>query len=323
MSPKVVLNTDRLVLRELELGDADFILELLNDPSFLRFIGDKNVRTVEEAREHLRTGPMDSYGRHGFGMWAVEPLGGGRPMGICGLVKRDWLDDVDVGFAFLPRYWSNGYGFESASAVLVHAQDVVGLERVVAITAHDNAASIGLLEKLGFSREGVVEFPDDGEEVSIFAAVLGSSPGHRAHGDRRVAETTTEGGMICPCCSGEMTQETHRGVVLDLCTGCHGVWFDRGELEAHNSAEGSTALSTVAGLDRGFEPTGESTHQKCPRCERDILRTGTVGRYCVMRCTMCGGLLLPWPDSNGGGSPARRVIQAALRALRDIAGGLT
>ena len=156
MSPKVVLNTDRLVLRELELGDADFILELLNDPSFLRFIGDKNVRTVEEAREHLRTGPMDSYGRHGFGMWAVEPLGGGRPMGICGLVKRDWLDDVDVGFAFLPPYWSNGYGFESASAVLAHARDVVGLERVVAITAHDNAASIGLLETSVLPRGVVV-----------------------------------------------------------------------------------------------------------------------------------------------------------------------
>ena len=108
-------------------------------------------------------------------------------------------------------------------------------------------------------------------------------------------------------------------MVLDLCTGCHGVWFDRGELEAHNSGRGPTALSEVGGLDRGFEPTGESTHVKCPRCEGDILRTGTVGRHCVMRCTMCGGMLLPWPDSNR--PPVSQVLRAALRALREISGG--
>ena len=128
--------------------------------------------------------------------------------------------------------------------------------------------------------------------------------------------------MICPCCSGEMTQETYRGVVLDLCTGCRGVWFDRGELEAHNSAEGSTALSTVAGLDRGFEPTGESTHQKCPRCERDILRTGTVGRQCVMRCTSCGGLFLPLADTNTGVLRNNRLVRAALHALDEIVAAL-
>jgi len=314
----LVLETDRLVLRELELDDAEFIVELLNDPSFIRHIGDKGVRTIEDAREHLRTGPMESYGRLGFGMWAVEPRAGGRPMGICGLIQREWLDDVDVGFAFLPQFCSRGYGFESASAVLAHARDRVGLERIVAITARDNAASIALLEKLGLTFERVVEFPDDGKEVSLFAVDVRPSMGNRDLGVRRDVETTTGVGMVCPCCSGEMAQEKHRGVLLDLCADCQGVWFDRGELEAYNSGRGSTALGAVAGLDRGFEPTGESTHQKCPRCERDILRTGTVGRHCVMRCTTCGGLFLPFPDSNRDDLRNSRVVRAALHALDEI-----
>ena len=322
MSRNVVLETDRLVLRELELDDAEFIVELLNDPAFIRFIGDKGVRTIAEAREHLRTGPIVSYSRHGFGMWAVESVGGGPPMGICGLIQREWLDDVDLGFAFLPRFCSRGYGFESASAVLAHARHRVGLDRLVAVTAHDNTASIGLLEKLGFSFERVVEFPDDGKEVALFAVDIGTSMGQSDNGVSREEETTARVGMICPCCSEKMVQETHRGVVLDRCTGCHGVWFDRGELEVHNSARGATVLQAVSDLDPTFEPTGESTHVKCPRCEGDILRTGTVGRHCVMRCTMCGGLLLPWPDPNSAGPPTRRVIQAALRALGEIASAI-
>jgi RimJ/RimL family protein N-acetyltransferase len=165
----IVLETDRLVLRRLELSDAAFILELLNDPSFLRFIGDKGVRSLEDACEYLRTGPIASYERFGFGLYLTERREDGVPMGICGLLKRDSLNDVDVGFAFLPRYWAKGYAFESASAVLAHGRTAFGLGRIVAITSSDNTASMCLLEKLGLKFESMVRLSEDRPEVRLFA----------------------------------------------------------------------------------------------------------------------------------------------------------
>src|ERR1700682_2042970 len=129
-----VIRTERLVLRELALNDAEFILELLNEASFLRFIGDKGVRTLSDARAYILKGPMDSYGRHGFGLYATCLLDG-TPAGICGLVTRDCVAGVDLGFAFLSRHRSKGYAVESASAVLAHARGVLGLQRIVAITS--------------------------------------------------------------------------------------------------------------------------------------------------------------------------------------------
>src|SRR5579863_8231406 len=99
-----VIPTERLVLRHLDLNDDAFILELLNEPAFLRFIGDKGVRTLDDARDYISKGPIDSYRRFGFGLYLVSVRSGGTPVGICGLVKRDTLDDVDVGFAFLPQH---------------------------------------------------------------------------------------------------------------------------------------------------------------------------------------------------------------------------
>jgi RimJ/RimL family protein N-acetyltransferase len=165
----IVLETERLLLKRLELSDAPFILELLNDPSFVRFIGDKGVRSLEDAREYLSTGPIASYERFGFGLFLTERREDGAPMGICGLLKRDSLDDVDVGFAFLPRYWGNGYAFESASAVLAYGRTAFGLGRIVAITSPDNTASMGLLEKLGLKFESMVRLSEDGPEVRLFA----------------------------------------------------------------------------------------------------------------------------------------------------------
>src|SRR5262245_8975490 len=150
------METPRLILRRLELGDAPFILELLNDPSFLRYIGDKGVRNLDDAREYIRTGPMASYERFGFGLFLTALREGGVPIGICGLLKRDSLEDVDVGFAFLPQYWSKGYAFESASAVLAYGRQELGLGRIVAITNPDNTASMRLLGKLGLQFESLI-----------------------------------------------------------------------------------------------------------------------------------------------------------------------
>jgi [ribosomal protein S5]-alanine N-acetyltransferase len=164
-----VLETERLALRRLTTDDAEFILELLNEPSFLRYIGDKGVRTHADACRYIETGPMASYERFGFGLYRVELKDGREPIGMCGLLKRDTLPDADVGFAFLPRFWSQGYAFESASAVLAYARDTLGLRRVLAITSPDNVASINLLAKLGFRFERLSRLADDAPEIRVFS----------------------------------------------------------------------------------------------------------------------------------------------------------
>ena len=165
-----VIETERLNLRRLSGGDAEFILELLNDPSFVRFIGDKGVRTIEDARQYILTGPVDSYERNGFGLWLVELRDSKAPIGICGLVKRDSLPDVDVGFAFLPRFRSMGYAYESASAVVSYAMDVVGLKRLVAITNPDNVGSIKVLEKIGLKFDRMIRLSEAEPEIKLFAS---------------------------------------------------------------------------------------------------------------------------------------------------------
>jgi len=164
-----ILETERLVLRRLTADDAGFMLGLLNQPSFIRFIGDRGVRTADDAREYIRAGPAKSYELNGFGMYLVELKEASVPIGICGLLKRETLDDVDVGFAFLPAYWSRGYAFESARAVLSYGKDVLGLKRVVAITSLDNGSSIKLLEKLGLRFERLIRTSDDESELRLFA----------------------------------------------------------------------------------------------------------------------------------------------------------
>ena len=165
-----VLQTERLSLRKMSPDDAEFIVELLNDSSFLRFIGDKGVRTTEDARQYILTGPMDSYERHGFGLWLVELKGSKTPIGICGLLKRDSLSDVDIGFAVLPQYRSKGYAFESAAAVMDYGRNVLGLRRVVAITNEDNTGSIRVLEKIGMSFDRMIRLSDDGPEIRLLAS---------------------------------------------------------------------------------------------------------------------------------------------------------
>jgi RimJ/RimL family protein N-acetyltransferase len=154
----------------MSVEDAGFIVELLNDPSFLRFIGDKGVRTIEDARQYILTGPLDSYDRHGFGLWLVELKGPQTAIGICGLLKRESLTDVDIGFAFLPQYRSKGFAFESAAAVMEHARAVLGLKRIVAIANDDNIGSHRVLGKLGMRFERMIRLSDDEPEIRLMAA---------------------------------------------------------------------------------------------------------------------------------------------------------
>jgi len=135
-----ILETQRLTLRRLAADDAEFILELLNQPSFLQYIGDKGVRNTQDALRYIETGPVASYERFGFGLYLVELKDSGTPIGMCGLIKRETLPDVDVGFAFLPDYWSQGLAFEAASAVMNYGRQTLGLRRIVAITSLDNTA---------------------------------------------------------------------------------------------------------------------------------------------------------------------------------------
>lgn len=165
-----VLETERLTLRKLSLEDAGFILELLNDPSFLRFIGDKNVRSLEDARQYILKGPLESYERLGFGLYLVALKTAAVPLGICGLVKRDTLEDVDIGFAFLPEFRAKGYAFESAAAVKDYGLNVMGLRRLLAITNPDNIGSIRVLEKIGLRFERLIRLAPDSPEIRLYTS---------------------------------------------------------------------------------------------------------------------------------------------------------
>ncbi len=165
-----ILETKRLTLRYFRPDDAEFIVRLLNEPAFVEYIGDKGVRTVEEANEYLRNGPMDSYERYGYGLNRVELNETGEPIGMCGLVRRDNLDDADIGYAFLEQYWSKGYARESAEAVLEHARNKLGLDRIVAIVTPENHSSIKLLQKIGLNFERMIRLSDDDEELEFFVS---------------------------------------------------------------------------------------------------------------------------------------------------------
>ena len=178
----MILDTQRLRLRPMTGEDAAFILELVTDPSWLRYIGDKGVRDVEGARRYIEGGPIEMYRRFGFGLLVVElrapeagsahlpPRGRGPSpsVGICGLIKRDTLPDVDIGFAFLPRYRAQGLAIEAARAVLAHGRETLALARIVAIVSPDNVASTRLLEKLGLRFERMVD-KTDADPVALYA----------------------------------------------------------------------------------------------------------------------------------------------------------
>ncbi len=171
-SGTTVLNTLRLRLRWATEQDAPFFVALLNDPDWIRFVSDPGVRNEEQARAWLRERLFTLYQRFDFGLYLVEELDSGQPIGLCGLVKRDSLPEVDLGFGFLPAYRGKGYAEEAARVCIEHAQDKLNFQRLLAITAHDNVASARLLEKLGFSRDGEVTLPGESQALVVFARVL-------------------------------------------------------------------------------------------------------------------------------------------------------
>jgi [ribosomal protein S5]-alanine N-acetyltransferase len=154
-----ILTSERLALAELTPADAPFILELVNEPDFIANIRDAGVRTQADAVRYIEDGPRASYAQHGFGLWRVDERETGQPIGICGLLKRDWLDDPDIGYAILERFRGRGYAVEAARAVLDWARRETGLTRIVAITAPGNAASGAVLKRLGFGFAGPVVPP--------------------------------------------------------------------------------------------------------------------------------------------------------------------
>ena len=169
-----VLETPRLALRPFSIEDAAFVHGLVNDPDWLEHIGNRNVRSLEDARAYIRDRILAMYERVGFGMYVVALQDTGEAIGTCGLIRRDSLDDVDIGFAFLPRYRVRGFAVESAAAVLAHATGALGMKRVVAIVSSANHRSIRILEKIGLRFERMLKLPEDEEEVRLYAYTAGS-----------------------------------------------------------------------------------------------------------------------------------------------------
>ena len=165
-----ILETECIILREIVGSDAEFILDLLNQPSFIKYIGDRNVRTLQDSSEFIENRYRKSYRDFGYGLYVVELKETNTPIGICGFVKRDSLPDTDIGFAFLPQFCGKGYALESAKAVMKYGRDVLNLKRVLAITSQDNESSGRLLEKIGFKFEGLIKMPHDSEELKLFSS---------------------------------------------------------------------------------------------------------------------------------------------------------
>jgi len=182
-TPRTIeFDTERLRLRRLAADDAPFILRLVNEPSWLRFIGDRGVHTVDDARKYIVDGPQRMYEKSGLGLLLVERKSDATALGLCGLIKRDSLPDVDIGYALLPEYWGNGYAREAAAATLRHARSMHGLERVVAITDPDNGPSGRLLGSLGLRLEGLVRLAGSDQDLCLFGTTAGflmEAPGVR------------------------------------------------------------------------------------------------------------------------------------------------
>lgn len=162
----MIFETERLMLREVTHDDAAFILELLNTPKFIQYVGDRGVRDLDAARRYIDEKYLPGYRQNGYGMWGVVEKESGKMIGACGFVLRESLPGPDIGFSFLPDFERKGYGFESAAAAMEYGRERLGFGDVYAITTLDNEASIGLLKKLGFEVEREIDF--DGETLNLF-----------------------------------------------------------------------------------------------------------------------------------------------------------
>jgi len=166
------IETDRLTLRWFTEDDAGLMLSVWNDPAFVRYVGDRGIRTPDEARKALKAGALAMYADYGYGPYRVALTDGDEPLGICGLFKRDYLDDPDIGFGLLPEYCRNGYAYEAAAAVIDDARSNIRLPRLTAIVSPENRASIGLIDKLGMSFVERMRPPGDDQDVLLYAVEL-------------------------------------------------------------------------------------------------------------------------------------------------------
>ena len=167
-----ILETERLTLREFTTADAEFIFELLNEPSWIQNIGDRHIRTLDDASAYIVNGPRKSYEKNGFGLWAVVLKATNEAIGMCGLIRRETLEDVDIGYALLPRFWAKGYAVEAARAVKDYARDVIGLKRLVAIVDPANEGSIRVIEKIGLHYAKIVRLSADDIDLKLFGTDL-------------------------------------------------------------------------------------------------------------------------------------------------------
>jgi len=167
-----VAKTNRLHLRHIEIEDAGFMLGLLNEPDFLKFVGDKEVRDLDSAQNYIRQGPIASYENYGFGLYLIELIDSREAIGICGLLKRSFLEKPEIGFALMPEYRGHGYAFEAARATVDLARDTLKLPGLLAITAGNNIRSIKLLQKLGMSFDKLIPLPGSDKEVKLFSLGL-------------------------------------------------------------------------------------------------------------------------------------------------------
>lgn len=163
-----ILETERLRLREFTPEDASFIIELVNSPGWLKYIGDRNIKTTDQARTYLENGPIKSYHDNRFGLWMVENKVINTPIGMCGILKRETLEHLDLGFAFLPEYMGKGYAFEAATATLTFAKEKLNVQTLCAITVPDNQNSIKLLQKVGMRFNKRICFPNNPEELLLY-----------------------------------------------------------------------------------------------------------------------------------------------------------
>jgi [ribosomal protein S5]-alanine N-acetyltransferase len=166
------LETERLFLRRVTLEDTGLMLAVWNDPAFVRNVGDRGIRTTEQAEVAMQAGALKLYEDYGYGPYSMVLKTDGTQIGICGLFKRENLEDPDIGFAVLPEFCSLGYAREAALAVLAHARDDLGIPRLTAIVSPGNAPSIGLIEKLGLAFERMITMPGDDEAISLYSASL-------------------------------------------------------------------------------------------------------------------------------------------------------
>jgi ribosomal-protein-alanine N-acetyltransferase len=163
------IESERLFLRPLTLEDGEFILQLLNTDGFIKYIGDRNVKTIEQAKNYLINGPLKSYETNGFGLSLVELKTDRTPVGMCGLLKRDYLDHPDIGFAFLPDYTGKGYAYEIVKEIIRHGLDELQMEKILAIVLPENSPSIKLLERAGFRYDKNFISPDTNEELCLYS----------------------------------------------------------------------------------------------------------------------------------------------------------